>query len=329
MEPVKVVVTGGGGFLGQKLAKALAESGSLAGRPVEHLTLVDIVEPSAVPAPFSVEAVAADIAEDGVAQSVVAGADVVYHLAAVVSGGAEADFDLGMRVNLFGTVALFEAVRADGQARGVVPGVIYASSLAVHGGEAPDPVPEGAELNPQSSYGTQKAMGELLLQDMSRKGFLDGRGLRLPTVTIRPGKANAAASSFMSSIFRDTLEGNLANCPVDRGYAVFHSAPRTVIANLLHAAEVDGERFGFNRNINLPGRTDTIGAMIDAMDRVAGPEASSRITWEPDEAVQAITSGWRGAVRHDKALSLGFQVTNSFEDSVRWFLEDDMAGVSA
>ena len=321
----KVLITGGGGFLGQKLATALSEAGEIGGQAVRSLTLADLDTPGAVDAGFPVACVAADISSEADRAALFSEPfEVVYHLAAVVSGGAEADFDLGMRVNLMGTIGVLDALRAQAT-NGPVARVIYASSLAVHGGDVPDPVPEGAELNPQTSYGTQKAMGELLVQDMSRKGYIDGRGLRLPTVTIRPGKANAAASSFMSSIFRDTLEGRTANCPVDRGYAVYHTAPRTIITNLLHAATVPAEAFGFNRNINVPGRTDTIGEMIDAMEDIAGSSPVERISWDPDPTVERIARGWRGAVEHKKALALGFKADQSFRDSVSWFLEDDIA----
>jgi nucleoside-diphosphate-sugar epimerase len=246
--------------------------------------------------------------------------DVIFHLAAVVSGAAEADFDLGLRVNLFGTLNLLEAARA----AGTVPVLVYASSAAVHGGEEPRVITDGVELNPQTSYGTQKAMGELLLSDMSRRGFLDGRGLRLPTVSIRPGKANAAASSFMSSIFRDTLQGQTANCPVPHDFEVWHTAPRTVVANLIHAATLDGAAFGFNRCLNLTGRTDTIGDMIAAMTRVAGPAAEARITWQPDPVIERIVRGWRARVLPQKAQRLGFATDACFDDTVRWFLEDDV-----
>lgn len=320
---MRVLITGGGGFLGQKLARALAARGTLRGAGITEMVLADIVAPAEVPAEFPVECLTLSTADDAGLRAMWGdGFDVIYHLAAVVSGAAEADFDLGMSANLSGTINVLQAARRqDG-----VPVVVYASSVAVHGGEVPDPVPEGAELNPQTSYGTQKAMGELLVQDMSRKGMIDGRGLRLPTVTVRPGKANAAASSFMSSIFRDTIEGRAANCPVSGDYVVWHTAPRTMIGNLVHAAEVDGADFGYNRNINLPGRSDTIEAMIAAMRKVAGDDPVKRITWERDPAVEAIALGWRGAVRHDKALRLGFAADRSFEDSIRWFMEDDMAG---
>ncbi|MEM9010992.1 MAG: D-erythronate dehydrogenase [Pseudomonadota bacterium] len=317
---MRVLITGGGGFLGGKLARALAERGELRGTAISSLFLADLEAPVVPAAPFSVAAVACDIADASqVSRLVEEGADVIFHLAAVVSAGAEADFDLGMSVNLAGTWNVFEAARRLGSA----PVVVYSSSVAVHGGEAPDPVVDGVELNPQTSYGAQKAMGELLLNDMTRKGFFDGRGLRLPTVSIRPGRPNAAASSFMSSIFREPLQGEAANCPVGPDYPVWHSAPRTVVTNLIHAAEIDGAAFGPNRCLNLPGRTDTIGEMIAAMTTVAGPEAAERITWESDPAIERIVRGWRGRFAPEKALRLGFAADRSFADNVRWFLEDD------
>lgn len=318
---MKILITGGGGFIGQKIAKKLAAEPMMRGQKVSGLVLADIVEPGNVDAPFPVTCMAADISTaEGVSAMFAAKPDVIFHLAAVVSAAAEADFDLGMRVNLGGTMNVLDAARKQGNC----PMVIYASSCAVHGGDAPDPVVDNIELNPQGSYGTQKAMGEKLVQDYSRKGYVDGRGLRLPTVTVRPGVANAAASSFMSSIFRDTLQGDLANCPVARDFPVWHTAPRTVVANLLHTAEVPAEAFGFNRNLNLPGRTDTIGEMIDAMTSVAGGDAEARITWESDPVIEEIVNGWRGRFVPTKALELGFKADESFADSVRWFLEDDI-----
>ncbi len=317
----RILITGGGGFLGQKLAARLQTKGTLGAARIAEIVLADLTPPPPPTGPVPCRSVALDIADNAAVGRLFEPAfDVIFHLAAVVSGAAEAEFDLGMRVNLMGSIAVFEAARAAANS----PIVVYASSVAVHGGTAPDLVTDGVELNPQTSYGTQKAMAELLLTDMSRKGFLDGRGLRLPTVSIRPGKANAAASSFMSSIFRDTLEGRTANCPVGRDFAVWHSAPRTVTDNLIHAAEVERAALGPNRCFNLPGRTDTIGAMIDAMTRVAGPDAAARITWDADPVIAGIVAGWRGHFRPDHALALGFRADASFEDSVRWFLEDDI-----
>lgn len=321
---MRILVTGGGGFIGQKLAKRLCEIGAINGQKINGLTLADIQEPAEFSSAIPVKRVVADISVSTEVDALFADPpDVIYHFAAVVSGAAEADLDIGMRVNLGGTVNILEAARKQGQS-GPPPMVIYASSVAVHGGEAPDTVIDGIELNPQSSYGTQKAIGELLLQDFSRKGLIDGRGLRLPTVTIRPGKPNAAASSFMSSIFRDTLQGETFNCPVSRDFPVWHTAPRTVVQNLIHAATIPSKKFGYNRNLNLPGRTDTIGQMIDAMTAVAGPEAEARITWESDSVIEEIVMGWRGYFAPEKGLALGFVADASFADSVRYFLEDDI-----
>ncbi|MEL6679948.1 MAG: D-erythronate dehydrogenase [Pseudomonadota bacterium] len=317
---MRILITGGGGFIGQKLARALSAQGTLRGRDISRLVLTDVAVPTRPEAPFAVEALASDISDPVAVNALFADPfDVIFHLAAVVSGAAEADFDLGLRVNLMGTLNLLQAARAQGTG----PVVVYASSVAVHGGEAPEVIVDGVELNPQTSYGAQKAMGELMLTDMSRKGFVDGRGLRLPTVSIRPGKANAAASSFMSSIFREPLQGEAANCPVGEDYPIWHTAPRTVTANLLHAAEIDGAAFGPNRCINLPGRTDTVGQMIAAMTRVAGPDPAARITWEADPVIERIVLGWRSYFDPAKGLALGFAADESFEASVRWFLEDD------
>lgn len=307
--------------MGHKLALALRDNPQIAGKAVSSLVLADLNAPAPMEAPFPLETVATDIGDAAAVNRLFSNPpDVIYHLAAVVSGAAEADFDLGMRVNLGGTMNILEAARQSGS----VPIMIFASSVAAHGGEAPKVVLDGVEPNPQSSYGTQKVIGEKLLQEYSRKGFIDGRGIRLPTVTIRPGVANAAASSFISSIFRDTLQGDTANCPVAKDFKVWHSAPRTIIANMLHAAEVQANAFGFNRCINLPGRTDSIGGMIAAMTDVTGPAAEARITWTKDPSVEAVVGGWRAEFVPLKALGMGFVADESFSDSVRWFLEDDI-----
>ena len=316
-----ILILGGGGFLGQKLAKALAARERLRDRFIGRLVLADLGEPPAVEAPFDVETIALNVTDRDAVREACKDMDVVYHLAAIVSGQAEAEFDLGIDVNLMGSLNVFEGARDDGGC----PVVVFTSSVVVYGGEVPDPIEDWTALNPQTSYGTQKAAAELLLNDYSRKGFLDGRGVRLPTITIRPGKPNAAASGFMSSIFREPLQGQASNCPVTEDYPIWHSAPRTVIGNLIHAAEVEAEALGQNRCFALPGRTDTVREMIDAMTRVAGPEPENRITWNPDPAVTAVVGSWRAHLNPAKALALGFQADASFEDSVRWFLEDDIA----
>lgn len=318
---MRVLITGGGGFLGVKLAKALAEKGEIRGRAITHLTQADLFEPAPVDAPFPTAGRALDIADRAAVDAAFAEPpDCIFHLAAVVSGQAEAEFEIGMAVNLHGTLNLLEAARLAGNR----PIVVFTSSVAAYGGEIPDMIEDWTILNPQTSYGAQKACGELMVTDYSRKGFIDGRGLRLPTVTVRPGKPNAAASSFMSSIFREPLQGETANCPVSEDYEIWNSAPRTVVANLVHAAEVPEEDWGQNRCLAIPGQTNTVAEMVAAMTRVAGSNAAGLITWNPDPFVQKICDGWRARLNPAKALRLGFHQDKSFEDNIRWFLEDDI-----
>ncbi|GAB5374099.1 MAG: SDR family oxidoreductase [Acuticoccus sp.] len=318
---MRVLIIGGGGFVGQKIAKSLARTGSLRGAAIAELALADLAEPAAIEAPFKVSYHTADISERGDVDKIFAvKPDVIFHLAAIVSAQAEAEFDLGMRVNLLGSVNVFEAARA----LGTNPVVVFSSSCAVYGGEIPEKIVDHTLLNPQSSYGTQKAVAEMLLTDYSRKGFLDGRGPRLPTVTIRPGKPNQAASSFMSSIFREPLQGESANCPVGTDYALWYGSPRVVVENLIRCAELDAEALGENRCFALPGKVATIGEMIEAMRAVAGDEPVSRITFEPDPRIYDIVMGWRPYIDPQKALALGLVPDTSFEDAVRYFLEDDI-----
>ena len=317
---MKVSIIGGGGFLGQKLAKSLAAKGELNGAEITAMTLADVVDPGAIEAGFPVETMQMDITDRAAVDRAVEGAGVVYHLAAIVSAQAEAEFDLGLEINLMGSLNVFQAARA----LGTCPVLVYTSSCAVYGGEIPDPIRDGVELNPQTSYGSQKAAAELILTDMSRKGFVDGRGLRLPTITVRPGKPNKASTGFMSSIFREPLQGMASNCPVGRDFPIWHCSPRTMVRNLVHAAEVPAEDWGKNRCLATPGNTNTIGEMIDAMTRVAGPEAEQLITWDEDAWIEGIVRQFTSAVIPEKALRLGFARDESFEDSIRYFLEDDI-----
>lgn len=322
----RILITGAAGFLGQKLAGALSREGRLRGRRIDALILTDLTLPAMPVGDVPVDRFALDLADPATVDRLAAvGADVIFHLAAMPSARAEADFDAGRNANLHGTLHVFEAARLSG----TCPRVVFSSTSAVHGGDAPDVVTDGLELTPQTSYGAQKAMAEVMLNDMTRRGFLDGCGLRLATITIRAGVPSGAASAFLSAIFREPLSGRGANCPVSPDYAVWHTSPRQVVANLCHAAGVPGADFGANRNLNLPGRTDTIAEMVAAMTRVAGPEPARRITWTPDPAIAAIVTGWRNHFRPEKALSLGFTPDRSFEDSLRWYLEDDHEKVSA
>lgn len=318
---MRVLIIGGGGFIGQKIAKSLAASGTLGGASITHLALADIAAPPTVDAPFGVSHHAADISDRAKADALFeARPDVVFHLAAIVSGQAEAEFDTGMQVNLDGTRNVLDAARRIG----TCPVVVFSSSCAVYGGEIPDEIEDWTALNPQTSYGAQKAIGELLVTDYSRKGFIDGRAPRLPTVTIRPGKPNAAASSFMSSIFREPLQGEEAVCPVDADYALWYASPRVTVANLVKCAEIDANALGENRAFALPGRVGTIGEMIEAMRTVAGDEPAGHIRWEKDQRILDIVMGWRPNVNPQKALALGLTADGSFEDNVRYFLEDDI-----
>jgi nucleoside-diphosphate-sugar epimerase len=317
---MNILIIGGGGVVGQKLAKALAAKGTLRGTPISRLTLADVVDPAPVDAPFPVETTRCDIADAAsVAQVVTKDTDVIYLLAAIVSAHAEEDFDAGMQINLFGTYNVLERCRTLGTA----PVVVFTSSIAVYGGEAQNPLGDHTYPNPQTSYGGQKAMGEILINDYSRKGFIDGRAFRLPTISVRPGKPNRAASSFMSSILREPLNGQTAICPVDGDFLHYYLSPRKCADNLVKAAELDAAAIGENRAMQMPGKVWSIDQVISAMTAVAGPEPAKLIRWEAQPEVQAIVSGWRWDIHADKALRLGLEADASFEDNIRYYLEDD------
>jgi nucleoside-diphosphate-sugar epimerase len=318
---MRIIITGGGGMIGQKLAKALAARGHLRGREISAMVLADINDPAPVAAGFPVETRRLDITDRAaVDEALSEGADVIYHLAAIVSGQAEAEFDLGMRINLMGSLNVFEAARR----LGTCPVVVFTSSIAVYGGEISEPIEDWTQQNPQTSYGAQKAAAELMLTDFSRKGFIDGRAPRLPTISIRPGKPNKAASSFMSSVFREPLQGREAICPVGPDYPHWYLSPRRCVENLIHAAEVETAALGQNRAFALPGRTHRIGDQVEAMGRIAGEEVKKLVRWEPDQEIQKIVLGWKGFFNPQKALKMGFVADESFEDNIRFFLEDDI-----
>jgi nucleoside-diphosphate-sugar epimerase len=314
---MRIVVTGGCGFLGRRVAMQLLGRGA-----VGELVLFDNA-PSSLPLPEDqrLRVVTGDIADrEAACRLISSGTHSVFHLAAVVSGQAEADTDLGYRVNLDGTRAVLDACRA----LGTCPRVVFASSLAVYGGQLPAAVGDETPLAPQTSYGAQKAIGELLVNDYSRKGFVDGRAVRLPTVVVRPGRPNRAASTFASSMIREPLVGREAVCPVLPDTVMALASPRRVVAGLLHAHDLPGDAFGANRSLQLPGFSVTVGDMAEAVRRVQGLDAYARIRWQPDPQIQHIISGWPQALHAPRAEALGFAADAGIDEVVQAFIEDDL-----
>ncbi|MGZ5182752.1 MAG: D-erythronate dehydrogenase [Ramlibacter sp.] len=322
---MKVVITGGAGFLGQRLARKILDKGRLVdsdGRASEvtSLTLVDVVAANDFGDP-RVKSVVGDIADAALVREVIdAGVDSVFHLAAIVSGQAEADFDLGMRINLDATRLLLEACRAHGRR----PKFIFTSSVAVFGGQLPDVVQDTTALNPRSSYGMQKAVGELLVNEYSRRGFIDGRVLRLPTISVRPGKPNKAASSFASGIIREPLNGEDAICPVPPETRLWLLSPRAAIAALLKGHELAAEGLQDSRTINLPGLSVSVAEMIEALERVAGEGVLKHLRRERDATVERIVGGWPAAWDTSRARALGLAGDADFDSIIRAYIEDDL-----
>lgn len=304
---MKVLITGGAGFLGLRLAKKICERGFLTGpkgakEAIKQVILFDRVAASLEGLDPKIVSVVGDIADAGDVNRVFDfGIDSVFHLAAVVSGQAEQDFDLGMRVNVDASRTILEAARQSGRS----PRVIFSSSVAVYGGKLPDVVQDDTALNPQSSYGVQKAMGELLLFDYSRKGYVNGRVARLPTIAIRPGRPNQAASSFVSSIVREPLNGEIAVCPVHAETSLWISSPETAIDNLLVLHETKTEALGLSRNVNLPGISVTAKEMIDALRGGYGDAVADKVEWVYEERIQKIVGTWPRAWDTSRANSLG------------------------
>jgi len=322
---VRILITGAAGMVGRKLVERLVQDGELGGARIAGLTFFDVVapEPPSEP-PFEVTAVAADLADDGVASDLISSRpDVVFHLAAVVSGEAEADFEKGYRVNLDGTRSLFDAIR---KLDGYRPRVVYTSSIAVFGPPFPDAIGDDFLTAPLTSYGTQKAIGELLLNDYSRRGFLDGIGIRLPTICVRPGAPNRAASGFFSSIVREPLLGEPAVLPVPDDLRHWHASPRAAVGFLLHAATMDTAALGDRRCLTMPGVSVTVAEQIEALRAVAGDDVVELIRREPDETVQRIVVTWPRRFDSQRARDLGFVAEESFEEIVRVHVEDELGG---
>ncbi len=324
---MQILITGGAGLLGTRLAKAILARGSLtdgngALRAVTKVTLFDIVAAAGVD-DARVATVVGDVADAAAIAAVLTPqTDAVFHLAAVVSGQAEADFDLGMRINLDATRLLLERARANGNR----PKFIFTSSVAAFGGKLPARVPDDYAPMPQSSYGVQKVAGELLVNEYGRRGFIDARVLRMPTVCVRPGAPNRAASSFASGIIREPLNGIEAICPVAPETVMWLASPTVAIANMIHGHEVDGAGFGSSRILSLPGLSVTVGEMAAALARVAGDATAARIAWQRDAAIERIVNSWPGDFITDRADALGFERDAGFDDIVRAYIAQELGG---
>lgn len=319
-----ILITGAAGMIGRKLSARLVKDGQLNGKKIDRLTLIDVVAPEN-PAGFAgtAELTASDLSSPGAAAKAIAGKpDVIFHLAGVVSGEAETDFDKGYRVNLDGTRVLLEEIRA----AGYKPKVVFTSSVAVYGAPFPASIGDEFQLTPLTSYGTQKAISELLLADYNRREFLDGVGIRLPTICVRPGKPNKAASGFFSGIIREPLAGQEALLPVSETVRHTHASPRAAVGFLIHAAGLTRDQLGPRISLAMPGVSCTVGEQIDALRRVAGDKVAARIRRAPDELVQRIVSGWAERLDAKRARDLGFKAETSFDDIIRAHIEDELGG---
>lgn len=320
-----ILVTGAAGMIGRKLTERLAKDGALHRRAIDRLTLTDVFPATAPPAPAAVDIVTDDLASPGTAEKLVAGRpDVIFHTAGIVSAEAELDFDKGYRSNLDGMRALLEAIRGAGD--GYRPKLIFTSSCAAFGGPFPDAIGDEFHLTPHTSYGTQKAMCELLLADHSRRGFLDGIGLRLPAICVRPGMPNKAASGFFSSIIREPLAGFEAVLPVDENILHTHASPRAAVGFLIHAAGLSREQLGPRVNLTMPGVSCTVAEQIAALRRIAGDKVAARIRREPDPLVIRIVDGWPHRFDAARARGLGFVAEQSFDEIIRVHIEDELGG---
>ena len=321
---MKVLIIGGAGMIGRKLAERLARDGAVAGKAISKLTLYDVV-PGAAPAgaKMPVDIATGDLPAAGETEKLIADRpDVVFHLAAIVSGEAEQDFDKGYRINMDGTRSVLEAVRKAGHK----PRLVFASSIAVFGAPFPDAIGDEFFNTPLTSYGTQKNICELLISDYSRKGFVDGLSIRLPTICVRPGEPNKAASGFFSNIMREPLAGEEAVLPVSESVMHWHASPRAAVGFLLHAAALDLAKVGPRRALTMPGLAVTVGEQIAALRKVAGDKVVARIRRQPDPFIEAIVAGWPRNFAPKRAVELGFKADASFEDIVRHHVEDELGG---
>lgn len=323
-----ILIIGAAGMVGRKLTEKLVADGHLGGKEISHFTLADVVAPDA-PKGFGgkVDTLTIDMSTPEASDKMLANRpDVIFHLAAIVSGEAEADFDKGYRINFDGTRYLFDTIRLENAKSGYKPRVVFTSSIAVFGAPFPDKIGDEFFETPLTSYGTQKAIGELLLADYSRRGFFDGIGIRLPTICIRPGKPNKAASGFFSNILREPLVGLEAVLPVSPDVRHWFASPRSAVGFLIHAGTIDLEKVGPRRTLNMPGLSATVGEEIEALRQVAGDKAVKLIRHEKDETIDKIVAGWARDFDTTRALGLGFKAETSFDQIIRAHVEDELGG---
>lgn len=325
---MNLLIIGGGGMVGQKLAHNLALSGKLGNREITELTLADAFAAPALStsAKFPIKPVVTDITNPVIAQSLITNKpDVIFHLAAVVSGEAEANFEKGYSVNVEGIKNILEAIRLTGN--GYQPRLVFTSSVAVYGGPYPELIHDNFHLQPRTSYGTQKAISELLVNDYSRRGFVDGVSLRLPTICVRPGKPNKAASGFFSNILREPLVGIEAILPASSSATNFFASPRSAVGFLVHAATLDTSVLADNRAMAMPGVWGTVGDEIDALRRVAGDDIVSLIKHEPDPVIEKMLSNWNFPdITSTRARSLGFTSESTIDEIIQVHIDDELSG---
>jgi nucleoside-diphosphate-sugar epimerase len=321
-----ILVLGGAGMVGRKFIERIAREGHLGGKTVSKVTAQDVVAAKAPAAcPFAFDTVVSDVSQPGQAEQLIASRpEIIIHLAAVVSGEAEADFDKGYKINLDGTRYLFEAIRHAGE--GYKPRVVFTSSVAVFGAPFHDKITDEFFTTPLTSYGTQKAIGELLLSDYSRRGFFDGVGIRLPTICVRPGTPNKAASGFFSNIIREPLNGQEAILPVSDQVRHWHASPRSAVGFLVHAATMDTSAIGPRRNLTMPGYSCTVAEQIESLRKIAGDGVVARIKREIDPVIDGIVAGWPRNFDPQRALALGFKAESNFEEIIRAHIDDELGG---
>src|SRR5580698_8001235 len=313
-------------MVGRKLTERLLRDGRLGKRDITRMTLHDVVAPAKPDTSIPVSVVTSDFADARTAPPLVAERpDVIFHLAAIVSGEAEADFDKGYRINLDGTRHLIDAIRAVGG--GYKPRLVFTSSIAVFGAPFPEKIGDEFFHTPLTSYGTQKSICELLIADYTRKGMLDGIGIRFPTICVRPGKPNKAASGFFSNMIREPLKGEPAILPVNEDVRHWFASPRAAVNFLLHAGALDLNQLGSRRTLNMPGLSATVGEMIASLEKIAGAECVKLIQRQHDPDIQRIVDGWPRRLDASKAESLGFRAETSFAEIIRTHLEDECGGV--